>query len=88
MVGLESKIVLASRIVLVLLFLALVRTLVEPLIRPVSAGELKMLLAGALVASLGCLALAILGFWGRYRWMLLVGVATLAALVIIKTVIP
>ena len=88
MVGLESKMTLASRIILVLLFLALLRTLAEPLIRPVGAGELKMLLLGALVAAPGCLVLTVLSFWGQYRWMLVVGGATLAALILIKTVIP
>ena len=88
MVGLESKMTLASRIILVLLFLALLRTLAEPLIRPVGPGELKMLLLGALVAASGCLVLTVLSFWGQYRWMLVVGGATLAALILIKTVIP
>lgn len=87
MVGLESKMALASRIILVLLFLALLRTLAEPLIRPVGPGELKMLLVGALVAAFGCLVLTALSFWGQYRWMLVVGGATLAALILIKTVI-
>lgn len=78
---------LASRVILVVLFVALLRTLAEPLIRPVSPRELKMLLAGALVAALGCLGLTVLGFWGQYRWMIALGGATLAALILIKTVI-
>jgi hypothetical protein len=65
-------------------FLALIRTLIEPLIAPVTPAQLAALLVAAVMAAGSCLAMMILTFFSRHGINVILAPLTIAALVVIK----
>ena len=75
-----------------IVFLALIRTLVEPFRlqhlapAPPTFSQLQPLLLGALVASIGLLIMTVLYYYRRYVLVIASGVLAIGVLVVIKQV--
>jgi len=81
-----------ARILLVVIFLALIRTIAEMFhLLDERSGlhyqQMRMCIAGALTAAIGLFILALLSFWRRHLIMIFLGVLTLLLLVLIKEVL-
>ena len=79
---LKKHAVRIARVGTVLLFLALIRTLVEPLRDP--GAPVRALLVGALVAACACLVITLMDYYGRHLLIAGVVLLTLITLIIIK----
>jgi hypothetical protein len=80
----KDRIALFARIGMVMVFLALIRTIIEPLIQYQEYHVLQGLAVGALVSAISCLGMTILSFFSLNRWILFVSVATIVCLVVLK----
>jgi hypothetical protein len=78
-----------ARILMVVIFLALIRTIAEMFRLQDEHSDLgyqqvRMCVAGALTAAIGLLIMVLLSFWGSNRIIIFLGVITLLLLVGIK----
>jgi hypothetical protein len=78
-----------ARILMVVIFLALIRTIAE-IFRlqdehtPLIYQQVRMCVSGALTAAIGLLIMVLLSFWGKNWIIIFFGVITLLFLVVIK----
>ncbi|HEY2580477.1 MAG TPA: hypothetical protein VGI43_01645 [Mucilaginibacter sp.] len=56
-----------SRVGMIAIFLALIRSISEPLHQPMSQGRLKLFLIGSIIAAASCLLMTILGFYSNIK---------------------
>jgi hypothetical protein len=75
-----------SRIVTAILFLALIRSIIEPLIQSMPWTELHRLTIGCLIAAIACLVVTFLGFYSKYKAAIVTGIVAIIALVVFKSV--
>jgi hypothetical protein len=70
----------------IMIFLALIRSIIEPLIHNVPSAQLKPLLTGCLIAAFSCLVISILIFYAKYKGVILMSFLTFITLVIFKNI--
>lgn len=81
-----------SRIAIVIIFLALIRTIAEffrleyILGDALTTQQVKPFIIGALAASISCLLMTILSFYLKHKIIIIVSVLTIIALVLIKNI--
>jgi len=68
----------------IVIYLALIRTLTEPLIRNVDPYELRILLTSSLFMAVSCLAMTILTILSKTRVNSFIAAATLIVLIVTK----
>ena len=76
-----------ARVSIVVIFLALIRTIIEPIIRHLSYDKTLLLLICALIISISCLVLTILSFFSKNKSIILISLLTIIILVIFKSVL-
>ena len=81
-----------ARILIILIFLALIRTIAEMFHLQDERSDLhyqqmRMCILGALTAAIGLFILALLSFWRKHSIIILLGIVTLLLLVLIKEVL-
>ncbi len=75
-----------------IIFLALIRTIGEPFrLQHEASGSLpfnqvKPFLLAAFITAIGLLVMTVLHYYGRYRWIIAMGVLIIAAMVVIKMI--
>jgi len=68
----------------VAVFLALIRTVSEPLFNSVDAADLRVLMASCLFMAISCLAMTIMTFLSKTRVNAIIAILTIVVLVITK----
>ena len=81
-----------ARILMVVIFLALIRTIAEMFRLQdgqshLSYQQVRMCISGALTAAIGLLLMVLLSFWSKHLMITFLGVITLLLLVLIKEVL-
>lgn len=73
-----------ARIAAIMVFLSLIRSIVEPLLHTVPSAQLKALLTGCLIAAISCLVISILISYTKYKAVIGVAILTIVALIVYK----
>lgn len=79
-----------ARFALIIIFLALIRTLSEPFrlqyysASGLSFEQLKPYLIGGLISAVGLLAMTILSFYAKYKWIMAAAVIVIILLLYVK----
>lgn len=81
-----------ARILIVIIFLALIRTIIEMFrLQNGQSGlnhqQMRMCISGALTAAIGLFIMALFSFWRKNLIIILLGVITLLLLVLVKSVL-
>jgi hypothetical protein len=77
---------------MVVIFLALIRTIVEmfrlhDMSSPLSYQQVRMCVSGALTAAIGLFIMVLLSFWSKHLIIIFLGIITLVSLLVIKEVL-
>lgn len=89
---LQRKEVMISRVAMMIIFLALIRTIAECFRLQYNSTstltfiQLKPFLMGALTAAIACLMMTILSFYSKHKIIIAVAILTIIALLIIKSI--
>ena len=75
-----------ARIVTIIIFLALIRSIIEPLRQSMPWEGLLHLIIGCLIASIACLVITIFTFYSKYKAVIITGILTIIVLMIFKSV--
>jgi hypothetical protein len=74
-----------SKIVTVIVFLALIRSIMEPIRQPMSPTDQAHFAAGCLIAAIACMVITFLSYYSKYRAIIITGIITILALIIFKS---
>jgi|GEM_PF-3316635 len=77
--------VMLSAISIIVVFLAAIRTIIEPLRQQLPVVQIQALLAGALIAIVSCLVMTLMLYYAKYRWIIITAITTIIALSIFKS---
>ncbi len=78
---------IVARVSIVIIFLALIRTILEPIIHHLPCDKMLPLLICALITSISCLVLTILSFFSKSKSIVMISLLTIITLVILKSVL-